>query len=160
MVTQIAAPAEPTVVRRVFEAWSVEVPASFAETFVDADSYWHAYGVDRSVSLTSIVLTDKGRPVSAERIARRIPPLDGSPVDVLPPGLVGRAATSAAAQPARASQALSGVLATEGRLLLVTITSDDPEWAQRVWRSIRGHPAPFPSRRERRARRDGRRGAT
>ena len=158
MVTQIAAPAEPTVVRRVFEAWSIEVPASFEETFVQADSYWHAYGEDRSVSMTSIVLTDKGRPVSAERIARRIPPLDGSPVEVLPIGLIGRAATGAADQPARASQALSGALAAEGRLLLVTITSDDPEWAQRVWRSIRGHPAPLPSRSERRARRYGRRG--
>jgi len=50
------------------------------------------------------------------------------------------------------------VLATEGRLLLATITSDDPEWARRVWRSIRGHSAPFPSRRERRARWDRRRG--
>jgi hypothetical protein len=151
-------PAEPTIVRRVFEAWSVEVPASFAETFVDADSYWHAYDVDRSVSLTSLLVTDKGRPVSAERIAGQIPPLDGSPIDVLPIGLIGRAATSAAAQPARASQVLSGVLATEGRLLLATITSDDPEWARRVWRSIRGHSAPFPSRREPRARRDRRRG--
>ena len=27
----------------------------FAETFVDADSRWHAYDVDRSVSMTSII---------------------------------------------------------------------------------------------------------
>ena len=153
-------PVEPTIVRRVFEAWSIDVPASFAETFVAADSYWHAYDEHRSVSLTSLVVTDHGRPVSAERIARQIPSLDGSPLDVLPIGLIGCAASVATAHPARASRALSGLLATEGRLLLVTITGDNPEWARRIWLSIRGHAAPFAPRRERRARRGGRRGVS
>jgi hypothetical protein len=150
-------PTERTVLRRVFEAWSIEVPVSFAETFVGADSYWHAHDEGRSVSLTSLVLTEKGLPVSAQRIAGQIPPLDGSPVDELPTGLIGRAAVSAAIKPARASQALSGMLAAEGRVLIVTITGDDLEWARRVWRSIHSHSAPLPPRRERQAHGDGRR---
>jgi hypothetical protein len=144
---------EPTVVRRVFDAWSVEVPASFAETFVHEDSYWHAWDEHRSVSLTSIVVTDKRGPVSAGLIAREIPPMDGDPVEELPPGLAGHAGTTAAIQPARASRMLSGMLAADGRLLLATITSDDLDWARMVWLSIRSHPARFPSRRERRAER-------
>ena len=35
--------------RRVFEAWSVEIPSPVAETFVDGSS-WHAYDDDRPVS--------------------------------------------------------------------------------------------------------------
>jgi hypothetical protein len=157
MTSPLAAP-EPTLVRRVFPAWSIEIPAAFAETMVDGDAYWHAYDDHRSVSLTSVVLTDKGRPVCAREIAAQIPAMDGSPIDELPPGLVGRAAAVRATQPARASQALSGMLAAEGRLLIVTVTADDLAWARRVWTSIRAHPGPLASRRDRRARRDGRRG--
>jgi hypothetical protein len=156
-MVNLHSPAEPVFRRHVFAAWSIEVPESFAETFVEEDSYWHAWDDHRSVSLTSVVLTDKGKPVRAERIARQIPPMDGLPVDEVPPGLIGVAASGAAAQPARASRALAGMLAAEGRLLIVTITCDDLQWARRVWRSIRTHPAPFPPRRERRTRRDGRR---
>ena len=156
-MVDLPGPAEPTVVRRVFETWSIEVPASFAETFVAADSYWHGYDDHRSVSLTSLHVTDKGRPVSAERISRQLPPLDGLPVDELPPGLIGRAARIATVKSARASQALSGLLATEGRLLIVTITGDDLEWTQRVWRSIRNLSAPFLGQGRRRAHSDGRR---
>ena len=141
----IAAPTETTVRRRVFEAWSIQVPAAFAETFVDADGYWHAYDEHRSVSLTSLAISEEGDPVRASRIMRQAPPLDGSPVEEVPPGLLGRAATCAAPQPARASQLLSGLLATDGRLLLATVTSDDLEWARRVWLSIRSHAAPVPS---------------
>jgi hypothetical protein len=149
-VIRIAAPTtEPTVERRVFEAWSIEVPAAFAETFVDADCYWHAYDEHRSVSLTSFVISEERDPVSASRILQQAPPLDGSPVDHVPRGLQGRAATGAAPQPARASQLLSGLLATDGRLLVVTVTSDDLEWARRVWLSIRSHAVQFESLRGR-----------
>lgn len=120
----------------------------FAETFVAADGYWHGHDEHRSVSLTSLVIREERDPVRASRILRQAPPLDGSPVDQVSPGLLGRAATCAASEPARASQLLSGLLATDGRLLLVTVTSDDLEWARRVWLSIRSHAAPAqPSRR-------------
>jgi len=39
---------------------------------------------------------------------------------------------------------LSGMLAAEGRLLIVTITSDDLDWALQVWLSIRTHPTHSP----------------
>ena len=156
-MTGIAAPTEPTVVRRVFEAWSIQVPAAFAETFVHADGYWHGYDEHRSVSLTSFVISEERDPVKASRILRQAPPLDGSPVEGVPPGLLGQAATCAALQPARASQLLSGLLATDGRLLLVTITSDDLEWARRIWLSIRSHAAPIQSFRGRQRGRAGRR---
>jgi len=81
----LATQAEPTVVRRVFEAWSIEIPVSLAETFIDADSYWHAYDDHHSVSLTSIVVTDKRGPVSAQRIVRHVPPMDGDNVRTCPP---------------------------------------------------------------------------
>ena len=134
---------ESTVRRRAFEAWTVDLPAAFAETFVAEDHYWHAYDEHRSVSLSSIVITEQGDPVSADRILERVEPLEGSPVDQTPPGLHGRATTRAAPRFAKASRILSGVLATDGRVLLVTITSDDPDWAMRVWLSIRSLPAPI-----------------
>jgi len=148
-MVELDAPVERTVIRRVFEAWSVEIPATFAETFNEDDSYWHAFDDERSVSLSSIVLSDALGPVSAERILRELPSLDGEPVGDLPSGLIGRAATGPAVQPAIASQALSGLVAVDGRLLIATVTSDDPEWARRVWLSIRSH-APFGPRHERR----------
>ena len=126
--------------RRAFAAWSIEVPSSFAETFVQEDRYWHAWDENRSVSLTSLVLTDHGRPVSVERLVRRMPLLDGTPVEELPFGLSGRAFVGPTTAPARASMALTGLLAANGRLLLVTITSDDVAWARATWCSIRGHP--------------------
>jgi len=141
---------EPTVQRRAFEAWSIEVPVAFAEAFVADDCYWHAYDEHRSISLTSIVISEQREPVSAHRILERAGTLDGAPVDQMPSGLLGRAATCIASQPAIASRLLSGILVTDGRLLLVTITSDDLDWARRVWLSIRSHPAPFqPFTRER-----------
>jgi hypothetical protein len=140
----IEPPAPSSIFRRVFPAWSVEIPESFAETFVEDDAYWHAWDDHRSVSLTSIHLTDDRGPVSAGMIARRFPRLDGSPVDDLPPGVAGRAVTTSAPLPARASQMLTGMLAAPGRLLVVTITTDDLDWARRTWLSIRTHPAPPP----------------
>jgi hypothetical protein len=126
--------------RRIFEAWSVEIPAAFVESFVDG-SYWHASDDERSVSISSILLADPNGPVSADRIVNELPALEGQAIDELPAGLVGRAATGPSVQPAQASRALSGMLAVDGRLLIVTITGDDLAWARRVWRSIRSHPA-------------------
>ena len=130
--------------RRVFAAWSIEIPSSFADTFVREDGYWHAYDAHRSVSLTSLTLTDKGRTVSPDLIARQIPMLDGEAVDTLPSGLLGQAVTADAPHAARASRMLSGMLAAEGRLLIVTITSDDLNWALRIWLSIRTYPPQSP----------------
>jgi hypothetical protein len=132
----IASPLEPTVIRQVFALWSIRIPASFDETFVHGHDYWHAWDADRSVSLTSIVVTDRGRPVGAGELLRTIPPLAGERV-ATPPGLVGWAVAAPAAQPARAPCAISGVIATDGQLLLATITGDDTHWATATWLSIR-----------------------
>jgi hypothetical protein len=142
-MNQMSTAAEPIVERRVFPSWSVTIPTAFAETFITEDEYWHAWDEHRSVSLTSVLLTYHGEPASAERILRQLGPLDGSPIDLVPPGLQGLAATGPAEQPARASQVLSGLLATHGRILVASITSDDLQWALRVWMSIRCHAAPF-----------------
>lgn len=63
----------------------------------------------------------------ATMLLGQLPPLDGSPLQSLPPGLQGRAGESRVDPPARASRALSGMLAVDGRVLIVTITSDDVE---------------------------------
>lgn len=132
---------ERTTVQRVFEAWSIEIPVMFATTFVRENHYWHAYDVSRSVSLTSIVLTEQGRVVPATEIARQlIPTLEGRPINDLPRGLLGAAVSVDVRESARASRALMGLLTMDGRALLVTITGDDLDWARRVWLSIRGHP--------------------
>jgi hypothetical protein len=136
------APVEHTISRRIFEAWSLEIPETLAEAFVDG-SYWHAYDDERSVSVSSILLSDEHGPVSADRIVRELPSLEGTPFDELPPGLIGQAATGPAVQPAKATRLLFGMLAVDGRLLVATITSDDPDWARQVWRSIRSHPTPL-----------------
>jgi len=139
-----ASPPEPTIRRRVFDAWSIEIPATFDETFVEPEGYWHAWEKDRSVSLSSFLLAEANRPVDAERILRQVPPLDGLPVDELPDGLLGRAATCLEPEPAGVSQHLAGMLAMDGRLLMATITAHDLAWCRRTWMSIRGHDAPLP----------------
>lgn len=131
--------APDTIARRVFAPWSVALPVSFAETFVEEDDYWHAWGTDRSLSLSGFAVTDERGPVAAESIVRQMTPPDGTPVEVVPPGLLGWAVQTDADPPARASRILSGMLAADGRALLVTITSDDLEWARRTWLSIRCH---------------------
>lgn len=123
--------------RRVFANWSIAIPASFAETFVAEDGYWHAWSTHESVSMSSFEVTDERGPVPARQILGQLPPLEGAPLDRLPPGLLGRAAEADAVPPARASRLLWGMLAADGRALLVTITSDDVEWARRTWQSIR-----------------------
>lgn len=132
--------AEATITRRVFPGWSITIPAAFAETFVNEGGYWHAYDAHRSASMTSMVVEDDRRPVPASMIVDRFTPSKGKRVDELPPGLLGWAIEAKARRPARASRMLSGMLASDGRVLIVTITSDDRDWARRTWLSIRRWP--------------------
>jgi hypothetical protein len=134
---EFTAASESTVLRRVFETWSIEIPMSFAEKFFKDDGYWHAYDEHRSVSLTSLAIDDDGGPVDARRILDQFPLLGGEPINELPAGLPGSAVTERAPQRARASRLLSGVLAIDGRLLIATITGDDEDWWLRTWLSIR-----------------------
>lgn len=132
---------ERTSLRRVFRSWSIEVPASFRETFIEQDRYWHGYDAQRSVSLTSMAVSHRQRPVSAERIEREMRHVaEGERVDELPDGLRGWAVTASAPSSARASRMLTGMVITDGRLLLATITSEDLTWARAIWLSIRLHP--------------------
>lgn len=150
-MSAFAASLEATVVRTVFESWSIRIPAAFEETFSVDDGYWHAWDRGRSISLTSLVVTDRGRPVGTRELLRTIPPAAGDPV-ANPPGLDGWAVETSAAQPARASRAITGILATDGRLLIATITADDPAWAISTWLSIRSEAAHARSRERRRRR--------
>jgi hypothetical protein len=125
------------IVRQVFPHWSVAIPPSFSEAFVEDGAYWHAWDDDRSVSLTSVVVGDPDGPVSADSLIRQLSVPDGRSLGELPRGLLGWAVEVDTDPSARASRALCGVLATDGRLLLATITSDDRPWARRTWLSIR-----------------------
>ena len=129
---------EPAVLRHVFRTWWIRIPRSFEETVIYDDSYWHAYDEHRSVSLTSLMLDDGSGPVPAAEIFRHATQiLRGLPVDEAPPGVRARAVTARAPRSSRARRLLSGVAAVDGNLLLATVTSDDQEWARRVWVSIR-----------------------
>jgi hypothetical protein len=133
-----------SIVRQVFPAWSIHIPPAFDETFLTEPDYWHAWDEDRSVSLSSFVVADDAGPVPAQRLLEQMPPPHGSTlIDALPGGLLGWAAEVDADPMARASRALSGVLAADGRLLAVTVTSDDPEWIRTTWLSIRYHGPPL-----------------
>ena len=126
--------------RHVFPSWSITIPASFEETFVEEDAYWHAYDAEHSVSLTSMLLIDQdGSDVQAELILSHLLPIEGDPIRALPPGLNGWAMRADAPEDARASRMLQGLLAVDGRALIVTITSDDLAWAERIWLTIRHH---------------------
>lgn len=133
---------EVTTRRRVFSTWSIEIPDEFRETFIfEGGGYWHAYGSTRSVSLSSILLTEHGRPVSSARIVRKLrgvaPP--GEPVFERPTDAPGWAVIADADPGARASRLLSGAIAVDGGVLLVTITADDLDWVRSTWMSIRRH---------------------
>ena len=131
-----AARAELTVVRQAFPHWLITIPAAFEETFVEKDGYWHAWDAQRSVSLTSMLITDRrGRPVTAHRILKQLPAVPGERA-AMPPGLDGWALVIAQPQPARASRAISGIVAIDGRVLIATVTAEDLSWAAGVWRSI------------------------
>lgn len=136
-VSNVAAPAEPTVTRQLFAHWSITIPVAFEETFVHGDGYWHAWDDCRSVSLTSLVIADrKKRPVPSRQILEQFPAGPGRRV-AMPTGLDGWAVIAAAEQPARASRAISGFMAVDGRVLIATVTADDLAWATGVWHSIR-----------------------
>jgi hypothetical protein len=131
---------DATAVRRVFPSWSISVPRSFAETFEAEDGYWHAYDAHRSVSLTSVLVSDDRGPVPARTILERFESvLEGTEIPELPPGTSGWAVATEAIKPARASRMLAGLLVADGRMLVVTITSDDLAWARGIWSSIRSH---------------------
>lgn len=143
-VRVLAAAGGWTEIRHVFPSWSIEVPPSFQETLIEKDAYWHAWDETRSVSLSSMLICDeRGRPVDAREIEDKMrSQLLGDPVAVAPRGLIAWATTSAAIKPARASRMLQGMVAALGKVLIVTVTSDDLDWAQQVWLSIRHHEPP------------------
>lgn len=127
--------------RHVFPSWSIEMPPSMEETYVhEGQGYWHAYSADRSISLTSMSLTDGEEHVPAVEIVAKLPLDFGEPFAELPPGLHGWAVTNLADPDARASRLLSGIVAVDGHVLIATITCDDEAWTRRVWLSIRNHP--------------------
>lgn len=135
---------EPTAIRQVFPRWSIAIPAGFRETYLHEEQYWHAWDMNRSVSLTSVLVVDeRGEPVPALSLLEQIPPEPGPRV-APPPGLDGWAVDIVQEQPARASRAISGIVAADGGLLLATVTADDLAWATSVWRSIRRTNAPAP----------------
>jgi hypothetical protein len=131
------------VLRRVFPGWSICIPRSFQEVFEKELGYWHAWDARRSVSMTSYLMLDADGPVEREALAAVLAPDQPGAREELPPGLVGWVQDGPAIQPARARRALSGILATHGRALVVTITHDDLAWARRVLQSIRCHPVPL-----------------
>jgi hypothetical protein len=124
--------------RRPFPSWSIELPRAFRETFVDeSPGHWHAYDSNHSVSLTSMQLSDpSGSPVPARSVLRRFRAPRGEAIDVLPAGFAGWRVFAQADADARASRRLSGILATDGHVLILTITSDDDAWTRKVWLSI------------------------
>jgi hypothetical protein len=132
-------------IRRVFAQWSIAVPTCLAETFVARSGYWHGWAEDRAISLTSLAVDERGRPVPIDRLLATMPEVPGTPFDGMPPGLHGRAGYGPVEQPALASSALSGLIAAEGRILIATITSDDFAWARATWVSIRHHPTHAPA---------------
>src|SRR4051812_8228989 len=101
---------EPTVLRQVFPAWSITIPSAFEENFVHDQGYWHAWDDRRSVSLTSLLIVDRrNRPIPAHRILEEFPSGPGRRL-AMPGGLDGWAVHAALDQPARASQAISGLI--------------------------------------------------
>lgn len=129
--------------RRAFPSWSIEIPDSLEETFVhEGAGYWHAWGRRRSVSLTSILLTERGTRVRAADIVRQTSGLIGPLAEFheLPAGLLGWVGQGPTEPGSRASGLVSGGVAVDGCLLLATITADDLKWARSIWLSIRNHP--------------------
>ncbi len=152
---------EVAFVRQVFEAWWIELPDGFEETWVAEGGYWHAWDRRRSISLSSTVLTDRDTDEAApaaEVLEQLGGTLTGEPIEDLPPGLLGRATIVDTDPEARAARALTGFIAVDGRVLVATIHSDDVEWAKRIWRSIGYRPAPLRPALNRAARRAQRRG--
>ena len=147
---------ELVIVKQVFETWWIELPAGFEECWVDDGGYRHAWDAHRSISLSSTVLIDSqaDRPASTAEILDQLTgALEGEPIDDLPVSLLGGATIIPTDPAARASRAVTGYLAVDGRVLTATITSDDIDWAKRIWRSIGSRPAPIRPAMNRAARR-------
>jgi hypothetical protein len=141
--------AELTVVRQVFPTWSVRIPLGLSESFDTEGAYWNAADSRRSVSLTSIVLTDRrGRVVPARKVLRACPPMAGKRVGP-PPDLAGWGVIIEDVESPIGSKAISGIIVADGRVLIATVTSDDLDWAASVWDSIRydDPDSPLPDRR-------------
>jgi hypothetical protein len=139
---QHAPASETTSRRRAFPSWSVEVPEVFDETFVhEGEGYWHAWDATRSVSLTSVRLTDGSRDVPAAAIVRQLQPALGSlrEIEQRPTGLLGWIGRGKAPRGSRAGKMISGILAIDGCVLILTITSDDLAWATSVLQTIKSH---------------------
>src|SRR5690242_8293905 len=91
--------------RRVFPAWSIDVPPGFDEEFIREDQYWHAWTFDASISLTSMVLCDDDGPVAAPRILEQLALAFPKPwIEDLPDGLAGYARIAPSEPPARAGR--------------------------------------------------------
>ena len=131
--------------RQAFETWWIGVPWGFDERWIAEGGYWHAWDRRRSVSVSSTVITDEGgRPVTAaEMVDRFAGVVQGEPIAEAPDGLAARATVVRTEPGSIASRALTGFVAVDGRVLIATITSDDLEWAVRIWRSISYRPAPI-----------------
>lgn len=130
---------EAMIVRRVFPSWSVAIPATMRETFVEPDRDWHAWDAHRSVSLTSTVIADhRGRRIPPRLVLETVPPPPGESMR-MPKGLTGWAVIFEQPAPARTRRGISGMVARRGGFLLATVTADDLEWAERVWRTIKLH---------------------
>jgi hypothetical protein len=131
--------AEQSLDRRVFKHWSIAIPAGMGETFVEDEGYCHAWDERRSISLTSVVVSDgHGRPIQADRILEKGRPIKGEVVPT-PNELAGWTTSIETPESEQAGSALSGILVVDGRVLVITVTCDDPEWARTTWRSIRHH---------------------
>ena len=137
---------ERTFDRRVFRSWSIAVPIGMEEAFIEKDGYWHAWSDGRTISLSSIVITDRrGDAVPARKILVKLPAMHGEAVQV-PNELPGWARSIEAPDVSSAARAISGILVVDGNVLIVTVTSDDPEWNRSTWRSIRHQPRTRPRR--------------
>jgi hypothetical protein len=126
-----------------YPQWSITLPTDLWTAVCSIETGWHARDDHRSVSLSSIGLTERGRPIPADRIAAQIGTgflPRGQTVPDQPDGLAARAVFAPVVPPTVASRALMGVVMADGWLLVTTITADDEAWCRRVWRSIKHHP--------------------
>jgi hypothetical protein len=129
------------VMRHIFPSWALAIPYAFQETHETDGDYWHAWDEHRSVSLSSIRCMDGRRPVTARELIERftreeaVPDATGPTIDP-PRGIVGWGVEIDTPPDSRASRAITGFLAVDGCVAIVTITSDDLRWARMVWDSV------------------------
>lgn len=134
------APDQVWIHTEVFPHWAVSIPRELRVIEPDDDQYWHARDEHRSVSLTSMEVTEAGARVSARRLLDQVGSLllpKGRRITEAPPGLAARAVYARVPAPGVASRALQGVVVADGFILIATITADDEAWCRAVWRTIR-----------------------